>query len=76
MLAIKEKAIGYINEMPDERLASALDYLRFLCEHKLPYEVTTKAKFFNKIDEGLADMKHGRMQPLDEAMWEIRQGLA
>ncbi|MCL2603445.1 MAG: hypothetical protein FWD90_03090 [Defluviitaleaceae bacterium] len=75
MLAIKEKAIGYINEMPDERLASALDYLRFLCERKPPFEIIAKDEFYNKINEGMDDMRQGNVQPLATAMADIRREL-
>ncbi|MCL2665400.1 MAG: hypothetical protein FWE82_07295 [Defluviitaleaceae bacterium] len=76
MLAIKEKAISYINEMPDERLASALDYLRFLCERKPPFEITAKDEFSAKINEGIDDMQQGNVQPLAMFMADIRRELA
>jgi predicted transcriptional regulator len=76
MLAIKERAINYINEMPDERLASALDYLRFLCEREPTFEITTKDKFYAKINEGMDDMRQGNVQPLAMAMADIRRELS
>jgi len=76
MLAVREKAIEYINEIPEDRLASALDYLRFLCEPKNPLEVSSLEELYNRIDEGLEDIQRGRVQPFNEAIQEIRQELA
>jgi len=75
MLAVREKAIEYINEIPEERLVSALDYLRFLCEPKHPLGVQSKEELYSRIDEGLDDIQNGKVQPFDEAMQEIRQDL-
>ena len=76
MLAIRERAIGYLNEVPEEKLPGVIDYLRFVCEPKHPLEVTTREEFYRRIDEGLEDMRQGRVQPFEEAMQEIRQKLA
>ena len=76
MLAVKERAISYINEMPEEQVASALDYLRFLCEQRFPFEITNKDELYRKIGEGLEDMQQGRVQPFAESMQEVRQELA
>jgi len=59
MLAVKEMAIRYINEMPEERLESALDYLQLLCEKEPPFAVNSKDDLYKKIDEGLEDMRQG-----------------
>ncbi|MCL2379024.1 MAG: hypothetical protein FWC77_07860 [Defluviitaleaceae bacterium] len=75
MLAAKEMAIGYINKMSEERVISALDYLRFLYEQRLPFEVTSKDELYSKIDEGLEDMQQGRVQPYKDAMQDIRKEL-
>jgi len=60
MVAIREKAIGYINELPEESLVNVISYLRFLVEQKHPLEVTSKEELYRRIDEGLEDARQGR----------------
>ncbi|MCL2362349.1 MAG: hypothetical protein FWC73_11130 [Defluviitaleaceae bacterium] len=75
MVAIRNKAIEYINELPEERLVSALNYLRFLGEQTHPLEITSKEVLYRKIDNGLEDVAHGRVRPFDDVMEEIIAGL-
>ena len=51
MLAIREMAIEYLNEVPEEKLPGVIDYLRFVCEPKNPLEVTSKEELYKRIDE-------------------------
>ena len=76
MLAVRERAVEYLNAVPEEKLPGVIDYLRFVCEPKNPAEVTTKEELYRRIDEGMEDMRQGRVKPFDEAMREIRQELA
>ena len=76
MLAVRERAVEYLNEVPEEKLPGVIDYLRFVCEPKNPAEVTTKEELYRRIDEGMEDMRQGRVKPFDEAMREIRQELS
>ncbi|MCL1884952.1 MAG: hypothetical protein FWF81_14495 [Defluviitaleaceae bacterium] len=73
MTAVRNEAIGYINEMPEEKLTSALDFLRGLCEKKHPLEITSEEEFYNKLEEGLDDMRNGRGVPIEDAMRDLRQ---
>lgn len=73
MIDIRSEIMGYINEIPEERLPSALDYLRFLCETKNPLEITSKKELYRKIDEGLDDLEHGRDEPFEDTMRDLRQ---
>jgi len=75
MQAVKERAINYINEMPEEQVFSALDYLRFLSERRPSYEITTKEEFYKNIEEGLEDIRQGRVRPFRDVMDEIKNEL-
>jgi len=74
--AIRNEVISYINELPEEKLSSALDYVRFLREKKHSWEATCIEDVYRSIDEGLDDIENGRVKPFDEAMSEIREKLA
>jgi len=75
MVAIREKAIGYINEMPEERLAGVVSYLQFLVAQKHPLEITSKEELYREIDKGLDDIEHGRVRPFEDAMDDILDSL-
>jgi len=74
--SMKSKAITYIHELPDETLPSALSYLRYLSEKKHPLEVTSIEEVYARIEEGLEDVRQGRVRPFREAMQDIRRELA
>ena len=76
MTAIRNEAIGYINELSEEKLMGAIDYLRNLCEKKHPFEITSKEDLYSKIDEGLEDVQQGRVRPFKEAMTDMRKRIA
>jgi predicted transcriptional regulator len=76
MMTIRNEAIGYINELPEERLESAITYLRNLCEKKHPLEVSSAEELHAKIEEGLEDVRQGRTRPFKEAMADIRKRIA
>ena len=71
MTAIRNKAIEFIHEIPEERLASLLDYMQFLCEKKHPLEITSKEELYRHLDEGMDDIKNGRVYPLEDVMREV-----
>ena len=73
--AIRKEAIEYINELPEEKLGNVITYLRNIGAKKNPVEVTTKEELYARLEEGLEDIRQGRVQPFDEAMREIRQEL-
>jgi len=77
MYNIGSKRNGYrlYKRNAEKQIASALDYLCFLCEKRFPFEVTSRNELYRKIDEGLEDMRQGRVQPFAETMQEVRQGL-
>ena len=70
MLAVRERAVEYLNAVPEEKLPGVIDYLRFVCEPKNPAEVTTKEELYRRIDEGMEDMRQGRVYPLEDVMRE------
>lgn len=72
MLAIRSEAIGYINEMSEEKLTSALEFLRGLCDKNHPLEITSKEELFKKLEVGLDDMKHGRGEPFEDTIRGLR----
>jgi len=38
MVAMRERAISYLQQLPDEKLNSAISYLQFLYEQKTPLD--------------------------------------
>jgi hypothetical protein len=75
MTAIKDEAIGYINAMPEEKMISAISFLRKLQGAKHPLEITSKKELYKKLDKGMDDIKNGRVYPFDEVMDEIMDDL-
>jgi len=70
---IRNEVIGYINELPEDKLYSALDYIRFLCEKKYHVGISSEEELFNEIEKGLEDVRQGRVRPFKEAMADIRK---
>ena len=70
---IRNEVIGYINELPEDKLYSALDYIRFLREKKYPVEISIEEELFDEIEKGLEDVRQGRVRPFKEAMADIRK---
>ena len=73
MTAIRSKAIGYINELPEERLASALDYLQYLSEQKHPLQISGREELYRFVNEGLDDINNNRVEPLEDVMREVHE---
>ena len=71
MMAIRENAMRQLEIVPDEKLQWVIDYMRLVCESSPPYEVTTKEVFYRNLDEGLEDMRQGRVRPFQDAMTEL-----
>lgn|GEM_PF-1005701 len=69
-MAIRNELTGYINELPEEKLSSVLDYVLFLREKKYSWEATSIEDVYRNIEEGLDDIKHGRVFPLEDVMRE------
>jgi len=76
MIVTREIAMRQLERVPENKLQGLFDYMRFVCEPSPPYEVTTKEEFYKNIEEGLEDMRQGRVQPYEEAFEDIRQELA
>jgi hypothetical protein len=70
--AIRNEAIGYINELPDEKLRIVINYLRNIGAKKNPVEVTTKEELYARLEAGLEDIRHGRVTSMEEVMREAR----
>jgi hypothetical protein len=75
MTAIKDRAIGYINEMPEEKVHSLIEIIHYLAEEKHPLEISSIEELYKRLDEGLDDVANGRGKPLAEAMKDIREKL-
>jgi hypothetical protein len=73
---IRTNLIEYVNELPEEKLPSLLDYVRFLCEKRNPAEVTTLEEVYQRIDEGLDDLAHNRSEPFEDTMRDLREMVA
>jgi hypothetical protein len=58
--AIKDSAIGYTKEMPEE---------------KHPLEISSTEELYRKLDKGLSDIENGRVRPFDDVMDEIMDNL-
>jgi len=71
--AIRTEVIGYINELSEDKLSSALDYVLFLREKKHPWEATCIEDVYRNIEEGLDDLKHGRCEPFEDTMRDLRK---
>ena len=76
MTAIRNEAIGYINELPEEKLVSALEYLKRLCEKEHPLQVKSKEELYSRIDAGLDDLKNCRGEPFEDTIRDLRQRIA
>jgi len=76
MTAMKSEAIGYINELSEEKMISVLNFLRSIRMAKHPLEVSSKEELYRKLNEGLDDIENGLVQPFEEAMQDIRKELA
>lgn len=76
MTAIRDRAIGYINEMPEEKVHSLIEIIHYLAEEKHPLEISSMEELYKRLDEGLDDVANGRGKPLAEAMKDIRKELA
>jgi predicted transcriptional regulator len=70
--AIRNEAIGYINELPEDKLDAVLHYLREIRTKKNPVEVSTKEELYRRLEEGLDDIANGRVHSLEEVMREAR----
>jgi len=75
MTAIKNEAIGYINELPEEKLIAVINFLRNLQTAKHPLEISCKKELYKKLDKGLEDVENGRARPFDDVMDEIMHDL-
>jgi len=75
MTAIRDRAIGYINELPEEKLHSLIEIIHYLKEEKHPLEISSKEELYKKLDKGLSDIKNGRVRPFDDVMDEIMDSL-
>ena len=73
---IRNEVIGYINELPEDKLYSALDYIQFLREKEYPVGISSEEELFNEIEKGLEDVRRGRVRPFKEAMADIRKRAA
>ncbi|MCL1884131.1 MAG: hypothetical protein FWF81_10325 [Defluviitaleaceae bacterium] len=71
--AIKDEVIGYMNDLPEEKLSSLLDYARFLRKKNHSWEATCIEDVYRSIEEGLDDIKHGRFYPLEDVMREAHE---
>ena len=73
---LREEAIGYINDLPEDKLVGLLDYMQFLCEKSHPFVVNSLEELYAAIDEGLEDLKHGRHEPFEDTMRDLRKIIA
>ncbi|MCL1884141.1 MAG: hypothetical protein FWF81_10380 [Defluviitaleaceae bacterium] len=69
---IRNEAIGYINELPEDKLDVVVNYLRNIRAKKNPLEVTTKEELYRRLEEGLDDIENGRVYPFEDVMREMR----
>ncbi|MCL1843027.1 MAG: hypothetical protein FWF79_04380 [Defluviitaleaceae bacterium] len=76
MTATRERVLQQLEYVPEDKLQSLFDYMRFVCEPSPPYEITTKEEFYRNIEEGLEDVRQGKVQPAEEAFEDIWQELA
>ncbi|MCL2198658.1 MAG: hypothetical protein FWB80_07025 [Defluviitaleaceae bacterium] len=74
--AIRNEVISYINELPEDKLSSALDYVRSLREKKHPWEATCIEDVYRSIEEGLDDLENGRCEPFEDTMRDLRKMVA
>ncbi|MCL1884132.1 MAG: DUF2281 domain-containing protein [Defluviitaleaceae bacterium] len=70
---IRDEVIGYINELPEEKLSSLLDYARFLRKKNHSWEATCIEDVYRNIEEGLDDLKHGRCEPFEDTMRDFKK---
>ena len=70
-MTIRNEAIGYINELPEDKLDIVINYLRNIRAKKNPVEVTTKEELYRRLEEGLDDIKNGRVHPFEDVMREV-----
>ena len=75
MVAMREVAIRELERVPDDRLQGVIESIRLACEPSPPYEVKTKEEFYSNIEEGLEDMRQGRVRPYREVFKEIKDEL-
>ena len=70
---IRNEVISYINELPEDKLYSALDYIQFLLKKQYPVGISNEDELFNEVEKGLEDVRRGRVRPFKEAMAGIRK---
>jgi predicted transcriptional regulator len=75
MIAMRELAMQELARVPEDRLQGVIESIRLACEPSPPYEVTTKEEFYRNIEEGLEDMRQGRVRPYREVFREIKDEL-
>jgi len=72
MVAIRESAMRQLERLPEDKLQGVIDYMRFMCEPSPPYDVATEEEFHTRIEEGLEDMRQGKVRPFRDVMKEIK----
>ena len=77
MITIRNEAIRHINELPEELLTTAIEYLRILSKKKcLSGDIETEDELVKFVERGFEDARQGRVQPFKEAMADIRKRIA
>jgi hypothetical protein len=65
----KKRAIQIINHLPDDKLASVVDYLEYLASKAETYDVRDVTE---AVKEGLVDVAHGRTRSARKLIHELQ----
>lgn len=67
--AHKKKAMELINKLPDDKLASVVDYLEYLASKTGDYDIEDVTE---AVKEGLVDIAKGRTRPARKLIHELQ----
>jgi hypothetical protein len=65
----KKRAIELINNLPDDKLASVVDYLEYLASKTESYDMKDVTE---AVKEGLVDIAKGRKRPARKLIHELQ----